>query len=196
MKKLFWGFFFIFLNFHLNFNSYSLNILPDFVGYLLLFQGTKALGAESHYFRSIQPFTVGMAVYTAILWVGNLLGVGGGSGYEQMLTQILSFVSTVVGLYVAWVLVQGVLETEDRRGADLNGQGVYKAWKVLTAIQVINTVVGWMVNLANIAALLVLVVPLVIVGVAVMIWYLMAWWKTAKAWETLPGQERGGPDAL
>jgi len=78
----------------------------------------------------------------------------------------------------------------------LNGQGVYKAWKVLTAIQVINTVVGWMVNLANIAALLVLVVPLVIVGVAVMIWYLMAWWKTAKAWETLPGQERGGPDAL
>lgn len=71
MKKLFWGFFFIFLNFHLNFNSYSLNILPDFVGYLLLFQGTKALGAESHYFRSIQPFTVGMAVYTAILWVGT-----------------------------------------------------------------------------------------------------------------------------
>ena len=43
MSKLFWGFFFIFINFNLNVNQYSLNILPPFVGYFLLWQGMRQL---------------------------------------------------------------------------------------------------------------------------------------------------------
>ena len=70
MRKLFWGFFFIYLNFNLNLNQYSLNILPNFVGYILLLQGMKQLEEESRFFRRARPFAVGMAVYEAILWIG------------------------------------------------------------------------------------------------------------------------------
>lgn len=194
MKKFFWGFFFVFLNFNLNFNQYSLNILPDFAGYILLFQGMRELGEESRWFQSIRPFAAGMAVYTAILWLGDLLGVGSGSEYQQILTDILGLLAAIVALYVSWGLAQGVLDMEDRRGADLNGQRIDKMWKALAAVQIVNTVVGWMANLANIAALAVLAVPLVIVGLVVIVLYLTAWWKAAGAWELLLRREDGGQE--
>lgn len=192
MKKFFWGSFFVFLNFNLNLNQYSLNVLPGFVGYILLFQGMRELETESRWFQSIRPFAAGMAVYTAILWLGDLLGVGSGGEYQQILANLLGLVSTVVALYVSWGLAQGVLDMEDRRGADLNGPRIYKMWKALAAIQIVNTVIGWMADLANIAALAVLAVPLVIVGLVVIVLYLMAWWKTAGAWELLLRREDGG----
>ena len=114
MKKLFWGFFLIFLDFNLNFNQYSLNILPDFAGYILLFQGMRELEEENRWFQSIRPFAAGMAVYTTILWLGNLLGVGSGSEYQQILTDILGLLAAIVALYVSWGLTQGVLEMESR----------------------------------------------------------------------------------
>lgn len=194
MKKLFWGFFLIFLDFNLNFNQYSLNILPDFAGYILLFQGMRELGEESRWFQSIRPFAAGMAVYMAILWLGDLLGVGSGSEYQQILTDILGLLAAIVALYVSWGLTQGVLEMESRRGADLNGQRIDKMWKALAAVQIVNTVVGWMANLANIAALAALAVPLVIVGLVVIVLYLMAWWKAAGAWELLLRREDGGQE--
>ena len=194
MKKLFWGFFLIFLDFNLNFNQYSLNILPDFAGYILLFQGMRELEEENRWFQSIRPFAAGMAVYTTILWLGNLLGVGSGSEYQQILTDILGLLAAIVALYVSWGLTQGVLEMESRRGADLNGQRIDKMWKALAAVQIVNTVVGWMANLANIAALAALAVPLVIVGLVVIVLYLMAWWKAAGAWELLLRREDGGQE--
>ena len=69
MKKLFWGFFFIYLNFNLNFNQHSLNVLPDFVGYILLLQGARILEDESEFFSRARPFATGMTIYSAILWI-------------------------------------------------------------------------------------------------------------------------------
>lgn len=190
MKLLFWGFFFIFFNFNFNINQYSLNVLPDFVGYILLFQGAKALEAESRYFKNAQPFAVGMAVYTAVLWVGALLGMEGGSESQQILTNILGLISTIVALYVSWVLVQGVLEAEVARGESIGGRAIYQRWKALAVIRVLGVVIGILVDLANIAVLLMLSVPLLIVGLIVNVLYLIAWWRTAKAYEA-PSQGCG-----
>ena len=78
MKKIVFGFLLIFLNFNLNFNRVSINVLPDFVGYYLLLQGMAQMKEENPRFAAPRPFTVGMVVYTAILWVGSVLGVSGG----------------------------------------------------------------------------------------------------------------------
>ena len=75
MKTVFWGFFLILLNFNLSFNSHVLNLLPDFAGYLLLYRAGEALAEENRRFGQLRPFEMGMAVYTGLLWVGDLLGV-------------------------------------------------------------------------------------------------------------------------
>lgn len=194
MKKFFWGFLLVFLNFHLNINQHSLNLLPDFAGYLLLFQGTKELEGESGAFSDVRPFTVGMAVYTAILWVGALLGVTSESGW---LTSILNLIAMVVSLYIAWVLVQGVLEIENRRAADLNGRRLSNRWKGLAAVQAASKLLYLMQNLANVSVLMGLAAVLVIVGLILAVLFLAAWWRSAAAYETsLPRNPEGttGPE--
>jgi len=122
MKKLFLGFLFIYLNFDLSFNQFTLNVFPDFVGYIFLLQGVKELDAESSLFRGIRPFATGMVVYTAILWVGKLMGLTAGGNWVATL---LELISTAVSLYISWVLIQGVLDMEQHHGADLNGKTLY-----------------------------------------------------------------------
>lgn len=121
MGKFFWGFFFIYLNFNLSVNAHTLNVLPEFVGYFLLLQGLRELEEESGVFSDTRPFVVGMTVYTAILWVGALLGV---TGAGSLLSILLSLVSTAVSLYISWSIIQGVREMEERHQADLNSAGM------------------------------------------------------------------------
>ena len=181
MKKLFWGFFFIYLNFNLNLNQYSLNILPDFVGYILLLQGMKQLEEESHFFRSGQPFAVGMTVYEAILWVGALLGVSA----NGWVGTILDLIALVASFYVSWLLIQGVLEMEHRSGHDLLGAQLYSRWKLLLVLQVIGKLLGVMANLANLSMLFTVASVIVIVSLIAIILYLLCWKRTADAYEEL-----------
>lgn len=187
MKKSFWGFLLIFLDFNLNLNQHSLNILPDFAGCLLLLWGTKELEGESTFFRNSRLFAAGMAVYTAILWVGALLGVTSGGGW---LISILNLIAAVVSLYVAWMLIQGVLDMEIRRAVDLKGRTLYQWWKGLAAVEVLSCLLSLMVNLANLTILFVLATVLIVVGFAVVVLYLVAWWKSTTAWEGLPASRK------
>jgi len=190
LKKLFWGFFFIYLNFNLNVNAHSLNVLPDFVGYILLLQGMKQLEEESHFFRSGRPFAVGMAVYTAILWVGALLGVTAGG----WIGTILELIALAVSFYVSWLLIQGVLEMEKQQAADWGGAVLYSRWKLLLAVQVISSLLGLMANLANFSMLFSLAGVLVIVSIVLVILYLLAWNRTANTYESGAGQNAENPD--
>ena len=180
MKKVFWGFFFVFINFNLSVNAHTLNLLPDFVGYILLHQAAGALAEESGRFRKIRPFTLAMAVYTGILWTGDLLGVTGGGSW---LDTILSLAALVISLYISWSVVQAILELESARGADLNGASVLTAWFVLLAAQIVG-VLGAML----LSFLVLLVWIALLVGI---IWFLAALWKCAKRYEGLPPKNAG-----
>lgn len=181
MKTLFWGFFFVYLNFNLNVNGHSLNLLPDFVGYILLLRGIRELEEESSLFAKARPFAVGMAVYEAILWVGALLGVASGG----LVGSLLGVISLAASLYISWVLVQGVREIEAHRAAELHGALLYSRWKLLAVLQAITWLLTLMANLANLSALLVLAGVLAIVGIVVLLLFLLAWHKTAAAYEAL-----------
>ena len=134
MKKIFWGFFFVYLNFNLTINGFGLNLIPDFVGYILLYQAAGTLAGESGQFRKLQPFSVAMAIYTGILWVGELLGITG----ETWLDMLLDTVALGVSLYISWNVIQAILEIEENRGADLNGRAVRRDWLVLVIAQIVS----------------------------------------------------------
>lgn len=175
MKKLFWGLFFVFLNFNLNLNQHTLNLLPPFVGYYLLCQGTEELDGESPLFRNIRPFAVGMGVYTAILWLGDLLGVSGGSG---VIGGLLGLLAVLVGLYICWALIQAVRDMEERRGADLNSAAMGRAWIVMAAAQVVCWLCVWLLSGLAILGL--------IAGLIGIIMLLTAFWKGQKLYEAYP----------
>lgn len=175
MSSIFWGFFFIFINFNLTVNQHVLNILPPFVGYLLLMRGTRDMEAESSLFAPVRPFAVGMAVYTGILWLGDLLGV---TGQGNWLGMLLGLAATVISLYVSWAVVQAIRDVESRRGADLNSVSLKTAWTVLAVAQVAAYV------LALLGSLLALMG--VIAGLVGIIWFLVALWRSRRNYEALP----------
>ena len=192
MKKVFWGFFFVYLNFNLTLNGHALNLLPDFVGYILLFQAAGALAEESGRFRTLRPFVAGMAVYTGILWVGELLGVTG----ENWLGILLDTAALVVSLYISWNVVQAILEMEESRSADLNGRAVRRDWLVLVIAEFVS--VGLLLlcrpllfTTSEVLLISVLLLFVALALVAVIIRFLSSLWKCAKRCEDLPPKDAG-----
>lgn len=188
MKKLFWGFFFICLNFNLTFNGHQLNILPDFVGYILLIRGMGELAAESAFFERARPFAAGMAVYAAILWIGALLGVTS----DGWIASLLELATTVLALYISWLLIRGVLEMEERKAADWGGKPLLGRWKLLLCVQIVSRLLGLMADLANLGVIFTLVAAVSIVGMVCLILYLLAWYRVWNAYEADDGEEPTG----
>ena len=186
MRKLFYGFLLMFLSFDLSVNGHSVDVLPDFIGYFLLIRGIKEMEAESGRFQNARPFAVGMMVYTAILWVGDLLAVTG----EGWISELLGLIAAVVALYIAWLLIRAVRETEEVRGADLNSGRLFGCWKGLVAVQAAAKLLTLTINLANVSVLINLVAVLAVVMLVLNVMYLIAWWKAVRAYEALPPRVR------
>lgn len=135
---------------------------------------------ESGLFASIRPFALGMAVYTGILWLGDLLAV---TGQGSWLTVLLGLLSLAVSLYVSWAVVQAIRDVEVRRSAELNSASLRTGWTVLAVAQAASWV------LAILGSLLALLG--VIAGLVGIVWFLAALWRSRRNYEALP--PLGGP---
>lgn len=176
MGKLFWGFFFIYINLTFTVNGHVLNFLPPFVGYLLLLRGMGELDGESGHFRAARPLALVMTVYTALFWLGNLLGVTESGGW---LRTALALLALAASLYVSWSVIQGVRDLEDRQGRDLNGAAMGRAWRVLAVTQAVScgsALLQW--GALALAALLAGLVGIVLL--------LAAFWRGKKLYEVCP----------
>lgn len=192
MKKIFWGFFFVYLNFNLTINGFGLNLIPDFVGYILLYQAAGTLAGESGQFRKLQPFSVAMAIYTGILWVGELLGITG----ETWLDMLLDTVALGGSLYISWNVIQAILEIEENRGADLNGRAVRRDWLVLVIAQIVSVGIlllfrSLLLITSEVLLISALLLFVALALVAVIIRFLSSLWKCAGLYDGLPPKDSG-----
>lgn len=173
MDQLFWGFFFLFLNFNLNVNGTSLGLLPDWVGYILLYLGCSALERESELFGKPRPFCVGLGIYTGVLWLMDLFGIGANLG---ILSWILGLAATCLNLYVSMLIIDAITNVEMRRNYDLCAAHLRRVWKVLAVCTVI-------VHLLVIVPVLALIC--VLVATITSIVFLVAVNGTRKAWKNM-----------
>ncbi len=133
MAKIFWGFLLIFLDFNLNLGSSQIGLIPDFAGYLVLIGGLTEMAEESPLFAKVKPYAAGMAVYTGILYVMDLMGISASLG---ALSYLFAIVSIAVSLYISYHIVLGVKEMEETYRAFLGGDALKSAWKLLALFQI------------------------------------------------------------
>ena len=186
MKKFAIGFLLIFLDFNLNFNQFSLNVLPDFVGYYLLLKGMAEMEGENPRFAAPRPFAMGMVIYTAILWVGAILGVPGGG-----LGTVLGIIALALHFYIAWVLIHALRELENCHSADLYGATLLKRWKILLGL---NAAVQLLRVLASVATIRVVMTLATVLVLASLIWsflFVLGWNRAAGLWEALQAEPAG-----
>lgn len=70
IKKVAWGYVFIYLDFNLG----TLNILPKWVGYLLLLSSFSIMAEDEPDMKRLYPFGIGITIYEVFLWIYVLFG--------------------------------------------------------------------------------------------------------------------------
>lgn len=70
IKKIAWGYVLI----HVNFNLGTLNVLPNWAGYLLFLSAIPAIGEEDESVNLLKPLGRFICIAEVISWVNDLLG--------------------------------------------------------------------------------------------------------------------------
>ena len=64
-RRLFWGFFFLLLDFNLNFNStFTIPLVPNFIGWIFLWRGVDILSSARPSLGLLRPFCGVLGVYS------------------------------------------------------------------------------------------------------------------------------------
>ena len=130
MKYILIGFLLIFLDFNINLTSSTLELIPDFIGDIVMVNGLTEMARENYQFIKVKPYAIGMAVYTGILYFLDFAGITGSFG---VFGYILVIATIVVSLYISYGIVMGVQEMELKYHTFLNGENLKSMWYFLAA---------------------------------------------------------------
>ena len=123
MRKLFWGFFLILLDAPFSFANSTLQLLPDWLGYLLLLAGCAQLEDESELFGKMRSFCIALCIFSAFLWLAEFSGLG-----SNTFGNILRLVHLCLRLYVIRRVIRAIAQTEMRRNCDLSSAHLRRVW--------------------------------------------------------------------
>lgn len=70
-----WGYFLLHFNFNLNFGGSSVNILPEFAGFLLLLSAIGKLSVERRDLALLRPLCVLLAAWHGAKWALAIIGI-------------------------------------------------------------------------------------------------------------------------
>lgn len=172
MKKIFIGLLFIFFNFHLEFDFFSLKIglLPDFIGYFLIWNGLNEFSDKSESFLRARMPSFIMILWSAVVYVGDLLG---GFGDLSHLLLLLSVVEMVFSFYITYEISCGMGDLElQTGGGEMRTGRLLSAWKVLTACQVFS-----FINIFLIPAAAVMFMMIALIAAICYLVYFHTAWK-------------------
>lgn len=70
-----WGYFLLHFNFNLNLGGSSINVLPEFAGFLLLLSAVRKLSVERRDLLLLQPLCVLLAAWHGAKWALAIVGI-------------------------------------------------------------------------------------------------------------------------
>ena len=140
MQKIFTGLLLVSFDFNLTLGSCVIGLIPDFLGYIFIRKGVRELREESPCFARLDPWTLGMAVYSGILSLLDLFGIGLRLG---IFFYLMGAASLAASLYISYSIVRGVQDMEQNLGGscrlNLRGGNLKTAWLVSAVASAIST---------------------------------------------------------
>ena len=128
MKLIFIGLIFVMLELNL-----GINILPDFVGYLLIWKGCSDFAKESSKMAAVRPVALILAGLSAVIYVMALLKLTAGLG---IIGNVIEIVMVLGSLLVVYMLGQGIHEIETLNNVELNSVAILNSWKLLAIAEI------------------------------------------------------------
>ena len=179
MKLFFWGFLLIFLDFSLTINGVGFDLLPDAIGYLLVFLGARQMAEESEQFARMRPVAL---VLMIVGFVSLLLSPFGPieltPGWPVILAAATVPLLLMLDLCLLWLLVRGLQDMEQYYGCDFRARTI----RMAVLVQIVISVASFVLLLAPALMLMVL---LSLISMAAYIVLLVMLWQAAHAYARL-----------
>lgn len=117
LTKIAWGYVLLFLNFNLGVNGHTVDVLPNWLGYLLFFSAIGLLGTQLRDLTLLKPFCVLLGVLAAVDW-GTVLLTG-----QALLDGffILSALRTCLSIYFSFQLLTDLALLSESYGVQADG---------------------------------------------------------------------------
>lgn len=116
LTKIAWGYVLLFLNFNLGINGHTMDILPNWLGYLLFFSAIGLLGTQLRDLTLLKPFCILLGVLSAVDW-GTVLLTG-----QELLDGffLLSILRTCLSIYFSFQLLTDLALLSESYGIQAN----------------------------------------------------------------------------
>jgi len=157
MDKIFLGLLFVLLDVNINIGASSIEILPDFVGYILLIKGLAEVMEYSEEFKDAQNLSKGMVFYSAIVFVLDIIAVL----KHPVFTIILALISTAGSLVAARSIIKGMQRIEICQMKNLMTDVLMKYWQYLALFSVAGVILSFVGLLGAILVLVALIFAII-----------------------------------
>ena len=153
IRRIAWGYLIILLDINIG----GLNILPNWLGLLLMLRALPALSQEEPSAQLLQPLGILLAFWDGICWIGTLFG----NTVDWPIPQLLA---TVLSLYFHFQLLTNLANIASRYGCPQE-----TTLRTLRTVQVVLLTVSYLVINWLESATLILLLAVVSLGVAIII---------------------------
>lgn len=176
MRKIFGGALLVLLSINIRVGQVSLNLTPDFLGYILMLMGTNELMNKEQSsvpsLRSADIILKALIVASAVDYALAFLGI---NLVKDSVEGFFWRVLLIVGDLYCWKKIfEGISRIEKERKISLNTEGLTTAWWIYAASGVLSILGTWVPNsLMMIVVVLTLTAPF---------YFLYQMYKTDKAY--------------
>lgn len=141
MGRIFAGLLFIFFDFTIHTDLASFDILPDFIGYILILNGLNQMQKQSIMFKRAIPPCSFMIAYSTVIFALDFFRV---FAYKPTISFLLGIVSTGFHLWILYLIISGLAEIEVQNGADLNTESLLSNWKIILCFNIACVIFFWL----------------------------------------------------
>lgn len=168
MDKLFWGLLLVLLDWRISLGSAVFDLVPDFLGYWLIYQGCIPLTEYSRYFVRAKNIAAVLSAYTGVIFLLDLFGI---STQPALLSLVLNGICVAGSLVAIYWLISGIRQMELLRTWDLAAVSLKTMWKFLSVLQLLCFALSWIPLIGALASL---------AGAIVSICFLAAFYKSCR----------------
>ena len=137
MNLIIWGLVCVFLDVNLPIGPVTIDIIPDFIGFILIAAGMQAYISQSENYRKMRPFVWGAAAVSAAVYIANMFGV---IPLNTLPSVIITIILMVLYLITTYYIYRGVRELEQKQGCVLGADNLRIIWIVMAAAEALTLI--------------------------------------------------------
>jgi len=110
LKKIAWGYVFIYFNFNINVDIGTLNVFPDWVGYMMILTVLDKIGEREPSAKLLGPFGFILTIDGIARWIGSIFG-------SELIWPWISVIVGLINLYFHFQLLTNLADIAQRDGS-------------------------------------------------------------------------------